>query len=90
MGVFDDILFQVEIDLPANIIEGDYPVRIFLTRNKKVLNVHETVIVVRQVGLGRWLFDLSRHAPHFYALLAIFSAGIAGWGVTRLFRLFQI
>ena len=89
VNILEDVLFQLKVDLPANIIEGDYPVRIFLTRNKQVLNVHETVISVRQVGLGRWLFNLSRQSPSLYALLAILLASLSGWAATKLFRLFR-
>lgn len=84
-----DTLFSTGIDLPANLIEGDYKTRIFLLRNKKLVASEETMIDVRKVGLERWLFDLSRQQPMIYGALALIIALVAGWLASAAFRLIR-
>jgi uncharacterized protein (TIGR02186 family) len=82
----EETLFRVEIALPANLIEGAYDTRIFLTRDGTVVDAYETAIEVRKVGIERWLFNLSRERPLIYGLLAIALAVGAGWGAQALFQ----
>ncbi|MDV4143264.1 TIGR02186 family protein [Shimia sp. FJ5] len=82
-------LFRTSIDLPANLTEGDYETRIFLTREGQVVSKFETVIGVRKVGLERWLYTLSRQQPLLYGLLSLFIAVTAGWGASTLFRILR-
>ncbi len=79
-------LFRAEIALPANLTEGDYATRIFLTRDGTVIDTHDTVIFVQKVGLERLLFSLSRERPLIYGLLSLFIAIVAGWGASAFFR----
>ncbi|MCL3881939.1 TIGR02186 family protein [Marivita sp. GX14005] len=80
-------LFSTEIDMPANLTEGDYAIRIFLTRGGEVLSTYETSIDVSKVGLERWLFELSREQPLIYGLMSLAIAIAAGWGASAAFRL---
>ncbi len=82
-------LFRTSIDLPANLTEGDYNTRIFLTREGQVVSKFETVIGVRKVGLERWLYTLSRQQPLLYGLLSLFIAVTAGWGASTIFRVLR-
>ena len=75
--------------MPANLTEGDYATRIFLTRGGKVVSQYETSIDVRKVGLERWLFNLSRQQPLIYGLLSLTIAIAAGWGASAAFRLMR-
>ncbi|MBV2358752.1 TIGR02186 family protein [Thalassococcus sp. CAU 1522] len=79
-------LFNTAIRLPANLTEGAYPTRIFLTRDRKVISKFETVIDVQKVGLERWLFELSRNQPLVYGLMSLAIAIAAGWGASAAFR----
>lgn len=81
-----DTLFRGQVTLPANLTEGDYKTRIFLTRNGAVINTYETVISINKVGLERWLYELSRKQPFFYGLLSLAIAIIAGWGASAAFQ----
>jgi uncharacterized protein (TIGR02186 family) len=85
----EQTLFQTSIDLPANLTEGDYVTRIFLTRNGAVVSKYETIIDVRKVGLERWLFSLSRENAILYGLMSLAIAIGAGWGASALFRLLR-
>ena len=79
-------LFRTEVALPANLIEGEYRVRIFLTRGGKVVDEQESQIEVSKTGVERFLFRLAHDQPLVYGLIALLIAGIAGWGASELFR----
>lgn len=81
----EDSLFQTSIDLPANLTEGDYRVRIFLARGGQVVDSHEAVIAVRKVGLERWLHALSVGQPVLYGIMALGLAIGAGWAAQAAF-----
>jgi len=79
-------LFRTSVALPANLTEGIYTTRIFLTRDRKVVDAYATEIVVRKVGLERFLFSLAHEHPLLYGLLALAIAVGAGWGASVVFR----
>lgn len=84
-----DTLFRTTIALPANLTEGSYAARVFLTRGGEVLDVFETVIDVRKTGIEAWLSLLARDQPFAYGLLAVALAVAAGWGASTAARLFR-
>ncbi len=87
---FDEqTLFRAEIDMPANLTEGEYVIRIFLTRAGRIVSSYETAIDVQKVGLERFLFTLSRERPVMYGLMALAIAIAAGWGASTVFRLLR-
>jgi len=86
----DDTLFNANISLPSNLVEGDYRTRIFLTRNRQVIDDFETVIAVRKVGLERWIFNLAHNQPLIYGLLSLTIAILAGWLASSVFRLLKL
>ncbi|EYD76461.1 hypothetical protein Rumeso_01882 [Rubellimicrobium mesophilum DSM 19309] len=84
---FDEqTLFRTQIGLPANLVEGDYPTRIFLTRDGEVIDMFETTIYVRKAGIERWLNALAHEEPFLYGLLALALAIAAGWGASAGFQ----
>lgn len=87
--VSQSTLFNTSITMPANLTEGAYPTRIFLTRGGKVISQYETEIDVRKVGLERWLYVLSRQQPLLYGLLSLAIAIVAGWGASTAFRMLR-
>lgn len=87
--VAEQTLFKTSITMPANLTEGDYQTRIFLTRGGEVVSEYNTVIEVKKVGLERFLFNLSRQQPLVYGLLSLAIAIFAGWGASAVFRIFQ-
>jgi len=82
-------LFQTSVNLPANLTEGDYVTRIFLTRNGQIVSQYETIIDVRKVGLERWLHVMSREQSVLYGLMSLVIAISAGWGASVLFRVLR-
>ena len=85
----EDTLFRTDVDLPANLVEGDYLTRFFLLRDRQIVASGETVIDVRMVGLERWLFELARGQPAVYGVLALAIAVLAGWAASAAFRLLK-
>ena len=84
-----DTLFRAAVELPANLVEGDYATRIFLTRGGEVIDQYQTAIVVNKVGLERWLYELAHQRPLAYGLLSLAIAIAAGWGASAAFRALQ-
>ena len=82
-------LFRTQVDMPADLVEGFYDTRIFLLRDKAVVDHYETQIDVRKVGLERWLYTLSRDRPLAYGLMSLVIAIAAGWLASAGFRMFQ-
>ena len=82
-------LFRASIDMPANLTEGNYVTRIYLTRGGAVVSDYATVIDVRKVGLERWLFSMSREQPVIYGLMALAIAVAAGSAASAVFGLLR-
>lgn len=89
VALADGTLFSTEIRLPANLVEGTYAVRIFLTRDGEVRTRYDTAVLVRKVGLERFLFRLAHDRPLVYGLMSIAIAIGAGWGASAAFRLIR-
>lgn len=82
-------LFRTDITLPANLVEGIYHVRIFLTRGGHVIDIQENQIDVQKAGLERALYKLAMEEPLVYGILSLVLAMVAGWGASELFRRLQ-
>ncbi len=85
----EDTLFRTDIVLPANLTEGEYKVRLFLLRDKRVVATQERVIGVRKEGLERFVFNLAQEQPLIYGLVSLLLAAIAGLGASAAFRLLR-
>jgi len=86
VNLTEDTLFEADISLPANLVEGDYNVRIYLIRDKNIVSDATVGIAVRKAGLEAWLYNLSREYALLYGLLSIFVALAAGYGASEIFR----
>lgn len=75
-------LFRTSVDLPANLIEGNYRIRILLTREGRVIDRFDSYIVVRKVGIERLAYDLAHQQPFVYGLVALALAIAAGWAAS--------
>lgn len=85
----DNTLFSTRVRLPANLTEGTYKLRIFLTQDRKVIDMSEASIEVRKAGIERWLFNLSADRPALYGILSLFIAISAGWLASAAFQLLR-
>lgn len=82
----DQTLFDTSIRLPANLVEGDYLTRIYLTRDGEVVDMFTQQIAVRKVGLERWIYNLAHQQPLAYGILSLVIAIAAGWLASAVFR----
>ena len=85
----EDTLFDTAVRLPANLTEGAYEVRIYLTRGGEVVSDYQTVINVEKVGLERFIYHLAHDNPLLYGLLSLAIAIAAGWGASAAFQLLR-
>lgn len=83
----EQTLFETRIRLPANLVEGDYSARIFLLRDGQVIDVFEDSILVRKVGLERWVHAMAHEHSALYGLGSILVALAAGWLASTAFRM---
>lgn len=87
VALTEDTLFQTRIEMPANLVEGDYAAQFFLVRDEHVVSSGTSTIKVYKTGIERWLFNLSRNEPLLYGLLSVALALFAGWLAATIFRL---
>lgn len=79
-------LYQTRLQLPANIVEGDYEVRVYLVRGRRVLDQTRIKLPVRLIGIERFLFTSAQETPLFYGVGTLAAALLAGFGASELFR----
>ncbi len=89
VAISRDTLFQTRIQMPANLTEGFYVAKIFLTRDGNIVDEYETSIPVKKVGLERWLYNLAHDNAFLYGLMSLAIAIAAGWGASAVFSLFR-
>lgn len=85
--VAEETLFQTRIEMPANLVEGDYLAEFFLVRDYSVVSSSSAVIRVEKTGIERWLYNLSRQQPLVYGLMSVALALAAGWLAATAFHL---
>lgn len=85
--ITSDTLFQARLQMPENIISGDYRVRAFLIRQQKVQDVLVSDIYVRKAGIERILYELAYDKPLQYGLLSILTAVVFGWLAYQIFSI---
>ena len=87
--VQEQTLFDTSVALPANLVEGVYTSRIFLTRGGQVIADAAETIYVEKVGLERFLYTLAHENALAYGFLSLAIAIAAGWGASAVFRYLQ-
>jgi uncharacterized protein (TIGR02186 family) len=89
VDVEEETLFRTAINLPANLVEGDYKAEIYLTRDGQIVDLYTTTIPVKKVGLERWLYRLAHDQALLYGLMSLAIAIAAGWGASAIFTLLR-
>jgi uncharacterized protein (TIGR02186 family) len=86
----EETLFRADVALPANLIDGEYRVRIFLTRGGRVIDSQERVIGVRKEGMERLIYNLAKEEPLVTGIASVLMAVLAGWAASAAFRLVRM
>ena len=79
-------LFRTDVVLPANIIPGQYSVRVIHFRNGSMIYEDRSSIRVEKRGLSAQIYDVAHTYAPFYGIFAIIFAVSAGWLAAVAFR----
>ena len=80
------VLFRTPVTLPANILPGDYDVRVLHIRDGQLVAEDRTSIQVAKRGAGALIYQVAHEYSVFYGLFAIAFAVAAGWVAAAAFR----
>ena len=78
--------FRTDVVLPANIIPGQYSVRVIHFRNGSMIYEDRSSIRVEKRGLSAQIYDVAHTYAPFYGIFAIIFAVSAGWLAAVAFR----
>ena len=79
-------LFRANVSLPANIVPGEYEVRILHLADGKFIAEEKTTLSVAKSGIGALIYQTAHDHSVFYGLFAIAFAVFAGWLAAIAFR----
>jgi len=65
---------------------GVYTVKVLLVREKRVVSVQTTPLIIRKTGLGAMVYNFAHAHAAQYGIVAIFLALMAGWLAGIIFR----
>jgi uncharacterized protein (TIGR02186 family) len=86
VALVEGTLFETSVALPADVTEGAYEARVFLLRERAVIDVSRATIEVRKVGLERFIDLFAHRHAALYGLASVALALMAGWGASALVR----
>lgn len=81
-----DQLFRAEFKLPSGAPVGSYTAKTYLIDNNEILSINNSELRVTKTGLGRAVYDYSRHQPVLYGLFAVIMALLSGWVAAAIFQ----
>lgn len=84
--LLEQTLFRSDVELPANLSDGNYKVRLFILRGGKVIDHQERYIGVRKAGLEQYLYNLAHEQPFIYGVISLLLAAFSGWAASAGFR----
>ncbi|MBQ4875529.1 MAG: TIGR02186 family protein [Rickettsiaceae bacterium H1] len=79
VGLINDKLFRSNIKLPGNIPQGRYVIEILLFYNHRLFGIQTIPLLVSNVGIESFIFDMHYMHPIGYAIFAITIALFIGW-----------
>lgn len=79
-------MFRTTVPLPANIPVGKYSIQGFLIQDGVLLSRTEQELAVAKIGFEQVTYNLARHHPLVYGVLAVILATVTGWLAGVIFR----
>ncbi len=79
-------LFRAPVDLPANIVPGEYEVRVLHVQNNQLVAEDITYISVAKKGIGAMIYAFAHDYSIFYGFFAVCFAVFSGWLAAIAFR----
>ncbi|NDA07793.1 MAG: hypothetical protein EBZ18_00060 [Alphaproteobacteria bacterium] len=84
--VIEGVLFRTNVILPANVIPGQYEVRVMHFSNGVMVNEDISMLKVAKSGLSAMVYNIAHDYAPFYGIFAIIFAVAAGWLAAVAFR----
>ena len=86
VSIIRGALFRAPVYLPANIIPGEYEVRVLHVQNNQLIAEDTTYISVAKTGIGAMIYAFAHDYSIFYGFFAVCFAVFAGWLAAAAFR----
>ena len=86
VSIIRGALFRTPVELPANIVPGEYEVRVLHVRDDQLIAEDTTYISVAKAGVGAMIYALAHDYSIFYGVFAVCFAVFAGWLAAAAFR----
>jgi len=84
--VLEGVLFRTNVVLPANVIPGQYEVRVMHFSNGVMVNEDISTLEVAKSGLSATIYNIAHDYAPFYGIFAIIFAVASGWLAAVAFR----
>ena len=81
-----DSLFRSYLELPSNVITGQFEVKILHYRNSKLVSQQINSINVSKSGISAEIYNIAQNYSTLYGIFAVFLAVLVGWGSNLIFR----
>ena len=81
-----DALFRSFLELPSNVITGQFEVKILHYRNSKLVSQQINSINVSKSGISAEIYNIAQNYSTLYGIFAVFLAVLVGWGSNLIFR----
>ena len=81
-----DALFRSFLELPSNVITGQFEVKILHYRNSKLVSQQINSINVSKSGISAEIYYIAQNYSTLYGIFAVFLAILVGWGSNLVFR----
>ena len=86
VSIIRGALFRAPVYLPANIVPGEYEVRVLHVQNNQLIAEDTTYISVAKTGIGAMIYAFAHDYSIFYGFFAVCFAVFAGWLAAAAFR----
>ena len=81
-----DSLFRSYLELPSNVITGQFKVKILHYRNSKLVSQQINSINVSKSGISAEIYEIAQNYSTLYGIFAVLLAVLVGWGSNLIFR----
>ena len=86
VSIIRGALFRAPVELPANIVPGEYEVRVLHVQDDRLIAEDTTYISVAKAGIGAMIYAFAHDYSIFYGVFAVCFAVFAGWLAAAAFR----
>ena len=81
-------LFRSYLNLPSNVVVGEFEVKILHYRNGNLLSKEKNTINVSKSGFSGEIYNIAENYSTLYGIFAVLLAVLIGWSTNLVFRKF--